>query len=270
MPELEEVANLIRAVAAAEIVPRFRALGAGDIREKKPGDLVTVADVAAERRLVAALETLAPGTVAIGEESIAEDATRLEALGRDAPVWIIDPIDGTGNFAKGVPRFAVIVAYVERASVVAGWIYDPFADVLVAARKGEGAWWNHNRLAVAAEARGRELVGSAYGRTVSGVRAAQAIEDSRRVGAVRNRGCSGLEYIEIARADSHFTLHSRSLPWDHAAGMLIVPEAGGVAMFLDGSPYDPRILDKKPLAAASEAAWRTIAEIVTAPAPAGA
>jgi fructose-1,6-bisphosphatase/inositol monophosphatase family enzyme len=269
MAELEEVADLIRAVASTEIVPRFRALGAGDIREKKPGDLVTVADVAAERRLTAGLEALAPGSIAIGEESVAEDAARLDALHGDAPVWIIDPIDGTANYAKGVPRFAVIVAYVERAVVTAGWIYDPFADVLVAARKGAGAWWNGNRLAVAAEARGRALVGSAYGRTAAGVRAQNAIEESRRVGAVRNRGSSGIEYIEIARADSHFTLHSRSLPWDHAAGMLITAEAGGVAMFLDGSAYDPRILDKRPLAAASEAAWRTVAEIVTAPAPAG-
>ena len=72
--------------------------------------------------------------------------------------------------------------------------------------------------------------------------------------------------MEVALAESHFTLHSRSLVWDHAAGMLIIDEAGGVARFLDGSPYDPRITDKKPLAAVSEGVWRLIAETVTAPA----
>ena len=98
----------------------------------------------------------------------------------------------------------------------------------------------------------------------------KALDESGKVGAVQNRGCSGLEYMELALGEAHFSLHSRSLPWDHAAGMLIAAEAGGLASFLDGSPYDPRILDRKPFAAANEEAWRIVAEIATAPAPAGA
>ena len=87
---------------------------------------------------------------------------------------------------------------------------------------------------------------------------------SGRVGGVRNRGCSGLEYLDIALARAHYSLHSRSLPWDHAAGMLITAEAGGVAGFLDGSPYDPRIADRPVLAAASAAACATVRDIVGA------
>jgi fructose-1,6-bisphosphatase/inositol monophosphatase family enzyme len=269
MPDLDRIARIIRETAAAEIMPRFCALAAADIREKKPGDLVTVADIAAERRLLAALAEAAPGTKALGEESVAEDPARLELLSGAAPVWVVDPIDGTGNYAKSVPRFAVIVAYVVRAVVEAGWIYHPPSDAMMMAKKGGGAWRDGRRLAVAAAARGKDLVGSAYGRTAGGVRMAKALDESGRVGPMQNRGCSGLEYMELADGQSHFSFHSRSLPWDHAAGMLITAEAGGLAAFLDGSSYDPRILEGKPLAAANAEAWRVVAEVQASPMPAG-
>lgn len=264
--DFERIAGLIRAVAAAEIVPRFRALAEGDIREKKPGDLVTVADIEAERRLRDSFEAAASGTIAIGEESVAVDPSRLEVLGGTAPVWVIDPIDGTGNFAKGAPRFAVIVAYVEQGTTTAGWIYDPLGDAMIWAGIGRGAWLDGRRLSIGGAPRRERLQGSAYGRTASGVRAAKALDESGKA-AVHNHGCSGFEYMEVARGDTDFTLHSRSLPWDHAAGMLIVAEAGGTARFLDNSPYDPRLLDRKPLAAASTAAWTWVASFMTTPAP---
>jgi len=270
MPDLDRIARIIRETAAAEIMPRFCALEAADIREKKPGDLVTVADIAAERRLLAALAEAVPGTEALGEESVAEDPARLDLLSGAAPVWVIDPIDGTSNFAKSMPRFAVIVAYVVGGVVEAGWIYHPPSNAMVMARKGGGVWGDGRRLAVAASARGTAIAGSAYGRTAGGVRMAKALDESGRVGAMLNRGCSGLEYMELATGHSHFSFHSRSLPWDHAAGMLIVAEAGGLASFLDGSPYDPRILDGKPLATANAEAWRIITEVQATPAPAGA
>jgi fructose-1,6-bisphosphatase/inositol monophosphatase family enzyme len=265
MPDLDRIARIIRETAAIEIVPRFRMLAEGDIREKRPGDLVTIADLEAERRLMRELEAAMPGSVALGEESVAADPARLELLAGAAPVWVIDPIDGTGNFAKGVARFAVIIAHVAGGVTQAGWIYDPSSDAMVMAQRGGGAWCDGKRCRVA-DMPGQPLVGSGYGRTEAGIRAATALADSGRVEAVHNRGCSGLEYMEVARGDSHFTLHSRSLVWDHAAGMLIIGEAGGVARFLDGSPYDPRVSDKKPLAAASEAIWRLIEATVTAPA----
>jgi fructose-1,6-bisphosphatase/inositol monophosphatase family enzyme len=266
MIDLEQVGGFIRETAATEILPRFRMLAASDIREKKPGDLVTVADTEAERRLTRLLEAAVPGSVALGEESVAEDPAQLGLISGAAPVWIIDPVDGTGNFAKGLPGFAVIVAYVEDGVARAGWIYDPMGDVMVAATRGGGAWSRGVRLAVIPSQPPDRFVGSAYGRTPRGVRSAQALTESGRIGAVRNRGSSGLEYIDVATGVSDFSLHSRSLPWDHAAGMLIAVEAGGVARFLDGSTYDPRIPDRPLLAAASDDAWRLIHDIVTAPA----
>ena len=269
MLDLDRIARLIRDTALAEIVPRFRTLAESDIREKKPGDLVTIADEAAECALIRRLEAAVPGSAALGEEGVAANPALLELIAGDAPVWIIDPVDGTGNFAKGKPGFAVIVAYVERGVTEAGWIYDPLGDAMLAGGRGRGAWLDGRRAQVAQGTPPRQMTGSAYGRTPAGIRAAQALNESGRVGGVANLGCSGLEYIDVALGRTHFTLHSRSLPWDHAAGMMLVAEAGGMARFLDGSAYDPRIADRRPLAAADPDAWRLVHEIVTAPSPGG-
>jgi fructose-1,6-bisphosphatase/inositol monophosphatase family enzyme len=256
------VANLIRDTARALILPRFRALGSGDIREKKPGDPVTIADIETEQALTRLLSEAMSGALVVGEESVAEDASRLDMLSSDAPVWIIDPVDGTSNFAKGLPGFAVIVALARRGEVEAGWIYDPLGDIMISSRKGEGAWLDEIRLAVSANVPPERISGSAYGRAKSGVRAAKALNDSGRIRGVHNQGCSGLEYMALARGISQFSLHSRSLPWDHAAGMLIVREAGGCASFLDGSTYDARIIDRPVLATASRAGWQVVHDIL--------
>jgi fructose-1,6-bisphosphatase/inositol monophosphatase family enzyme len=255
------VAALIRETARLEILPRFRALGGGDVREKRPGDLVTVADLEAERRLTGLLETAAPGTLVVGEEGVAQDPTRLEWLRGDAPLWIVDPVDGTSNFANGRPGFAVIVAYVERGATQAGWIYDPLDEVMVTATRGGGAWRDGERLRVASVPP-EAMIGSAYGRSARGLRHAEVLARSGRIGAVRNHRCSGLEYAAVALGREHFSLHSRSLPWDHAAGMLIVAEAGGTVGFLDGSAYDPRITDRPLLAAATAEGWNVVREVV--------
>jgi fructose-1,6-bisphosphatase/inositol monophosphatase family enzyme len=258
------VANYIRETARALILPRFRALGSGDVREKKPGDPVTIADTEAERELTRLLTELVPGTNVVGEESVAEDPSRLAWLSADAPAWIIDPVDGTSNFVRGNPGFAVIVALAQQGDITAGWIYNPLADVMIWAMKGEGAWSEGKRLYVNRDLPPEKLTGSAYGRTKSGVRAGRALNDSGRVRGVHNQGCSGLEYMAIAQGMAQFSLHSRSLPWDHAAGMLIVAEAGGVGSFLDGATYDPRITDRAVLSAVSPQAWQTVHDVVTA------
>ena len=107
---MAEVADLLRTAARAEILPRFRRLASADIREKGPGDLVTVADEESERQLTRRLMDLVPNSVVIGEEAVAADSKVLDRVFDDAPVWIVDPVDGTSNFAAGKPAFGVIVA----------------------------------------------------------------------------------------------------------------------------------------------------------------
>ena len=261
MLDPEAVARLIRETARRVILPRFGALKREDTREKAPGDLVTIADLEAEQLLSARLRAMIPGSAVLGEEGVATDASRLTLTASCDNLWIIDPLDGTANFVRGERNFAVIVAYKERGRMHAGWILDPVGDRLVWARANEGAWSDGRRLRVAPAP--IEAVGAAYGRAMTGLRAATAIEQAGM--RARNRGSSGIEYLELALGMSHFSLHSRAMPWDHAAGMLITREAGGHAAFVDGTPYDPRIHDRPLLAAADAACWARVRDAVAAP-----
>src|SRR5258706_79102 len=104
----EKIERLIAEVAAEEVMPRFEKLEAGDVSEKSPGDLVTIADVATERRLTPALLDALPGSRVVGEEAAAADPRILDQLAGDDPVWVVDPVDGTANYAAGLPMFSVM------------------------------------------------------------------------------------------------------------------------------------------------------------------
>ena len=240
IPDRDAVTVIIRQAATAEIMPRFLRLGEGDISEKRPGDLVTTADLEAERRLSRALRELAPGSAAVGEEGVDRDPDTLLALMGPAPVWIIDPLDGTHNFAHGKPCFAVIVAYCIGGETRAGWIHDPLADLTVWAAIGEGAWMvegkDRRRLMAAAPAAVGDMGGSL------GHRLAKRMEGRNDAPArtVRYR-CVGREYMDLARGGLHFARYGGRLkPWDHAAGVLIHREAGGHGALIEGrAPYLP-------------------------------
>src|SRR5260370_1099123 len=145
MPDPEKVAEHIRETAQAEILPRFRLMRRADIREKGPGDFVTLADLEAERQLTQRLGGLLPGSVVLGEEAASQDRGRFALLAGEAPVWVIDPVDGTANFARGQPGFAVIVALIERgaARAVVDGSRDErrIADRPVLAAASAAAWW---------------------------------------------------------------------------------------------------------------------------------
>jgi len=256
------VAAIIREVAEAEILPRFRALREGDIREKAPGDFVTAADTASEVALTRRLGELLPGAAVLGEEAAADDPSLFGLLDGDAPVWIVDPVDGTINFAQGRPGFAVIVALVRGGATQAGWILDPLAGEMVVAERGAGAWHDGARLRLTDDVPVGAMVGAAYGKIGSPIRSAELLTDSGRIGAVLNRASSGIDYLALALGRAQFLLSSRSLPWDHAAGVLIAEEIGAATGFIDGTPYDPRVRDRGVLVAASQRGWQTIQEIV--------
>ncbi|MFI4988124.1 MAG: inositol monophosphatase family protein [Alphaproteobacteria bacterium] len=269
----DRVSGLIREVARRTVLPHFRTLRAAEVREKGPGDLVTVADVACERARAEALLAAYPGSAVLGEEAAAADPSIMRRLHGKAPLWVLDPIDGTINFAHGREGFAVIVALVIGGRTEAGFIHDPLAGETVAARHGGGAWSDGVRLRVTTGTPLAAMVGSAYGPGTGDIAAERALAAGGRVGSIANRLCGGVEYIDIAKGDiakrpHHFMLSARSLPWDHAAGVLIVHEAGGVARFLDGSAYDPAIDDGRVLAAPDEASWRYLRDVIgTLPQP---
>jgi fructose-1,6-bisphosphatase/inositol monophosphatase family enzyme len=259
--DIDRVAALIAEVAAEEIMPRYEKLAAGDVREKGPGDLVTVADEAVERRLSPLLSNLMPGSHVLGEEAAARDPGLFEQLAEGEWVWVIDPVDGTSNFAGAKGDFGVIVALVHGERVVAGWIHDPRDGRMATAEAGGGAWLAGKRQRVApAPANPAELSGvllaGFFGDREMG-RRVQARRDRQQV--LKSRRCAASEYFRLAAGEMHFALFTKLMPWDHCAGVLIHCEAGGYNSYLEGGRYAPARIRASGLLLAPDAeSWSTL------------
>ncbi|MXQ08640.1 inositol monophosphatase [Alphaproteobacteria bacterium GH1-50] len=251
-----------RDIAAEEILPRFRALDAGEIDTKSaPDDLVTIADRESERRLEEAVSAILPGAVTFGEEGISEGRTRLADLGDAELSVVVDPVDGTWNFANGLSVFGVILAVMERGRTLWGGIYDPIGDDWMVARRGHGAWsiTRDGRRTALSLAGGAEKVGQAHALVpafmFTGDRRRQILTTSADFARSGNYRCSAHEYRLLAGGRVDTILTASLNPWDHSAGALIVEEAGGVARLLDGRAYDPTIRSGNLLTARNEALW---------------
>lgn len=263
-PDPEKVAALLRRAADEVILPRFRRLAAHEIREKGPGNLVTIADTEAEHLLAPALLALVPGSRVVGEEATSADPTVLQRLDTSGAVWVIDPVDGTMNFTKGDADFAVIVAYVEDGSVRAGWIHEPVEGTTVWAARGEGAWRDGNKLSLQPAPSLDAMIGMVAGRVPSGKRARTILENGEAGRLASDIRCAGRTYTRLVDNVCHYAFVGRSLPWDHAAGWLIHREAGGYGAFLDGSAYTPARHDHPLLFAPDADIWDHLRAVLTA------
>ncbi|MFF5443930.1 inositol monophosphatase family protein [Streptomyces sp. NPDC012888] len=236
---LGDVEEAVRKAAAVEIMPRFRQLARHDIDEKSgPHDLVTVADRRAEEHLTAALTALLPGSVVVGEEAVHADPTVYEALRREAPVWVVDPVDGTRQFVNGDPAFCTLVALALRGEVLASWTFAPALEELATAVRGQGAYLNGERLAAGSPRPGDELrVAMAHPLYTS--EHDKAVLARLEVPGVAPRPCgsAGLEYLKVARGDVDALAFTWPSAWDHAAGLLLVAEAGGAQTTVAGEPF---------------------------------
>jgi fructose-1,6-bisphosphatase/inositol monophosphatase family enzyme len=234
----QRVAELMRETAAAELLPRFRNLAKEDIRHKRPGDIVTVADVASEQRLASGLAKILPGVPVVGEEAAEKDAGLLDLIGRPGEsCWIVDPLDGTSNFAAGRDRFAMIVCLVHDRETIAGWILDVPNGRIAVAAKGQGATLDGQSIQL--EAKSQPPSGYIGFKVLKEFDRQLAPAQRRRLGALTSLNCAGREYVEVLAGQRDFTLYRRTKPWDHAAGALLVSEAGGRAIRFDGTQYGP-------------------------------
>ncbi len=255
---LGPVANLLRETAARELVPRFRNLAADEIREKAPNDLVTAADLAMEAALTPALEALLPGSTTVGEEAVAADPSVRDRLHGDEWVWVIDPLDGTANFARGHAAFGSILALVHRGETYAGWIHDPLTGVMAVAAKGQGT--QVNGALVRLPEPPNDLADQHAALSVRFFPG----EERKRLATLAKRFASqspcysaAQDYLRLLQGDSHLALFYRTLPWDHAAGVLLIEEAGGYAASpLSGKAYSPAGTDPGLLIAVREAQWQ--------------
>ncbi|MFM9372218.1 inositol monophosphatase family protein [Streptomyces sp. Da 82-17] len=236
---LTDVEEAVRKAAAAEVMPRFRQLADHEIVEKNgPHDLVTVADRRAEEHLTASLTALLPGSVVVGEEGVHADPAKLDALHGDAPVWIVDPVDGTRQFVHGDPGFCTLVALARRGRVLASWTYAPALDELAVAVRGRGARVGDRELRPGAPAADRVL-------EIATSHPDFTTDEQKRallglaVDGVHPRPCgsAGLEYLAIAKGEVDAVAFSWENAWDHAAGLLLVEEAGGAHRTIAGEPF---------------------------------
>jgi len=235
---LDEVGEVMRAVASEVIVPRFGALEHEDVEEKAPGELVTVADREAEQLLSEALLELLPGSRVVGEEQTAKQPGLLKLL-EQGDVWLVDPLDGTANFVEGRPCFAVMVALLSAGQTVGAWLLDPITNRLSRAELGAGAYVDGTRLSTSAGSPGAAQLRGAVLQKYMPRELREQVEQriSRIEQALPGTRCAGAEYPAIVHATQDFAVFWRTLPWDHAPGALFLTEAGGVAARFDGTPY---------------------------------
>lgn len=242
---IDQVSALLREVAAAVVMPRWRQLQPHEISEKEKGDLVTAADHEAEDLLTAALREIKPGSAVIGEEAAAADPAILADFGALPALWLVDPVDGTNNFIRGSERFALMVAYLERGIVRASWIYLPALDKFAIAEAGGGAWLNGRRITAPEPPRALAgMTGAAHVNRLPEPLKAQVKSHLKHFAGNRPAYCAGYDYVALLEGSRHFSLYNRTLPWDHAPGTFLLAEAGGKSARFDGRAFMPAELDE--------------------------
>src|SRR6187399_259298 len=199
---------------------------------KGPANFVSLADKRAEEMLLTDLTKARPGYGFIGEEGgirIGDDKTH---------TWIVDPLDGTTNFLHGIPQFAISIGLERSGTILAGVIYNPITDELYVAERGMGAYLNDKRLRVAARKRLADSVIACglphlgRGDLKLGLRELGAVQD--KVAGLRRFGAAALDlaFVAAGRLDGYWERNIS--PWDIAAGLILVREAGGFVTDLDG------------------------------------
>jgi fructose-1,6-bisphosphatase/inositol monophosphatase family enzyme len=262
-----EVETLLRQVADTAIMPHFRQLRDGEISEKTPGELVTIADHKAEAMLEEHLATILPYSRVVGEEACAADPAVLDRLDGGL-VWVVDPLDGTAHFAAGREPFGTMVALAADGRTIGSWIFNPVQNLMFTAALGEGAFVTNaegmrQRLKTA-DPSGTPVAGLATQFMTPELREATTARGSEAFDLVPIPRCAAEHYPRLCRSENHIALFQRTLPWDHAAGALLLTEAGGYVARWDGTPY--RFHDNRLgiLAATSRKLWDEAAEILFA------
>jgi len=229
LPDLKKLEDIVRQVAKEEILPRFNRVG---YSIKDDGSLLTEADLSVDKRISETLAEYYPDIAFLSEEMELEQQDDL--LKKSEKLWCLDPLDGTSNFAAGIPLFATSLALFVKGEVRIGITYDPVRDEMFSAVKGQGAWLNGQDLKC-------KPSGFDLDKTI-------AIVDFKRLTpdltqrllhnspykSQRNLGSCVLEWAWMAANRGHLYLHGGMKLWDLAAGTLILEEAGGYACTLDG------------------------------------
>jgi fructose-1,6-bisphosphatase/inositol monophosphatase family enzyme len=263
--ELDRAVHAVmRKAAEHAILPRYRKLAAEQIDVKAADDVVTIADHEAEAILVEGLAQILPDATIVGEEGYHADPALQHRLG-DALCWIVDPLDGTNNFAAGKPPFGVIVSLAENGETVGGWILDVLSGRFCHAHRGHGAFVDGTRIHARPSGQVPPIA------AISLVFADPDRREALRSGIAPHYTCVDIprcaaeQWPRLALGINDISIFERTLAWDHAAGVLLLNEAGGKAARPDGGPFrvDEHLLPGL-LGAASPALWDELANRMAA------
>ena len=254
----DSVEQVLREAATGEILPLWQNLRQHQVEQKQPGDLVTVADRACEAFLSRELSSLLPGSLVIGEEAVHHNPSLMIALESHRPVWVIDPLDGTSNFAAGEGPIAVMVCLVQQRQTLAAWIFDPVENTLLQAERGAGALLNGEPITIQArDLEVAEIQGALSTRYLPRELRPTAEKAALRLAGAVASGCAGYDYRALVRGDYQFVFYYRTLVWDHAPGVLIAEEAGARCARYNGSDYKPVADGTGLIGAADPTIWET-------------
>jgi fructose-1,6-bisphosphatase/inositol monophosphatase family enzyme len=252
--QTEQVAEIIVDVTERIIMPRFGRLASGDIEEKKPGDVVTVADREAEAEIGEALAAYTPDALMVGEEGVFTNQRIMDALPEAEHAWVLDPVDGTRNFARGNPDFAVMLAEVVQAKTVRSWIYQPVYRKLYTAELGAGVTCNGEQLHRVVSERKVPL-----GATYIPVRGEGELEIDVR----RTWGSAGIDYPNLLAGEVDFLAYRSMFPWDHLPAGLMINELGGKIASEEGVNYQAGVFGRRVISAMSDFVWKRVRDAIS-------
>jgi myo-inositol-1(or 4)-monophosphatase len=260
--DIEQIKNIIIQSAEQELLPRFLQ---SERREKQDGSVITEADMAMQSRLRAELARRWPDYPMLGEEM--DEATQRRLLQSDTTgLWCVDPLDGTSNFAAGIPFFAVSVALLKNGRPELGVVYDPMRRECFWAARGRGAWCNDARLTAGKIniSLAQTVALTDFKRLDSAL--ARRLAEQPPYSSQRSFGSVALDWCWIAAGRGHLYLHGKQRIWDFAAGSLILAEAGGHAVTLEGETvYRADIAPRSAVAALDEQLFKAWCEWVVVP-----
>ena len=259
-PRLEELTPLVSSLARQEILPRFVNVRA---ETKSDGSLLTEADSAMQAALIHALTEKYPDIKVLGEEMDPDQQQAL--LDEGGAIWCVDPLDGTTNFASGMPIFSVSVALIEHGKPLLGVVYDPVRDECFSAVAGKGAWLNGLPLHVSPWTRGLSDAVAVVDFKRLHRELAMEMASNPPYRSQRNLGTCALEWAWMAAGRFQLYMHGGQKLWDHAAGALIAREAGVQVLTPEGEPVLADKLAPCPVLAATDMVlWVLWHESITA------
>jgi fructose-1,6-bisphosphatase/inositol monophosphatase family enzyme len=265
------LAELLREAGRREIMPRFRKLGPDGVRHKTgPLDPVTEADEAAERLITAGLGQHFRRAAVVGEEAASADPSVLQRLAGANLAFVVDPIDGTANFAAGLPLFGVMAAAIVQGEIVAAAIHDPVGGDTALALRGEGAWTegpdgSRSELRVAPPVPIAQMSGNVSWRFLPEPQRSQVCANLGRLGGCWDYRCAAHEYWMASAGHCHLLFFNRLMPWDHAAGWLLHREAGGYSARFDGTAYTPLVTGGGLICTPDRASWQAVRDALLMP-----